>query len=250
MNYTKVFKKINDELIEFEGMGSIATYIPELSSVKSTSFGVHLITTNNKHFCFGDSDQKFSIQSISKVLSLVLAYKLEDEDLWSRVGVEPSGTSFNSLIQLENDEGIPRNPLINAGALVICDVLVSHLENPKKDFIEFIRTDMSAEDIIVQPETPFDTKFDNLVAETQEKVEDAYYAYVDALAKVDKASAAKLEDVSYEILAKEGINVRVVSMPSMDIFKYQSKEYNKESLRNNEKHCGFDTLRLRRMEYV
>jgi glutaminase len=139
MNYTKVFKKINDELIEFEGMGSIATYIPELSSVKSTSFGVHLITTNNKHFCFGDSDQKFSIQSISKVLSLVLAYKLEDEDLWSRVGVEPSGTSFNSLIQLENDEGIPRNPLINAGALVICDVLVSHLENPKKDFIEFVR---------------------------------------------------------------------------------------------------------------
>ena len=139
MNYTKVFKKINDELIEFEGMGSIATYIPELSSVKSTSFGVHLITTNNKHFCFGDSDQKVSIQSISKVLSLVLAYKLEDEDLWSRVGVEPSGTSFISLIQLENEEGIPRNPLINAGALVICDVLVSHLENPKKDFIEFVR---------------------------------------------------------------------------------------------------------------
>jgi len=69
----------------------------------------------------------------------VLAYKLEDEKLWDRVGVEPSGTPFNSLVQLEYDLGIPRNPLINAGALVICDILVSKFENPKHEFIQFVR---------------------------------------------------------------------------------------------------------------
>ena len=83
---------------------------------------------------------------------------------------------------------------------------------------------MSAEDIIVQPETPFDTKFDNLVAETQEKVEDAYYAYVDALAKVDEASAAKLEDVSYEILAKEGIMAAIKKVnPDLDMAAVEAK---------------------------
>ena len=102
--------------------------------------------------------------------------------------------------------------------------------NAKKDFIEFIRTDMSAEDIIVQPETPFDTKFDNLVAETQEKVEDAYYAYVDALAKVDKASAAKLEDVSYEILAKEGIMAAIKKVnPDLDMAAVEAKIANKNA---------------------
>jgi hypothetical protein len=96
--------------------------------------------------------------------------------------------------------------------------------NAKKDFIEFIRTDMSAEDIIVQPETPFDTKFDNLVTETQEKVEEAYYTYIDALAKVDEASAAKLEDVSYEILAKEGIMAAIKKVnPDLDMAAVEAK---------------------------
>ena len=96
--------------------------------------------------------------------------------------------------------------------------------NAKKDFIEFIRTDMSAEDIIVQPETPFDTKFDNLVTETQEKVEEAYYAYLDALEKVDEASAAKLEDVSYEILAKEGIMAAIKKVnPDLDMVAVEAK---------------------------
>ncbi len=53
--------------------------------------------------------------------------------------MEPSGTPFNSLVQLEYDEGIPRNPFINAGALIISDVLVSHLNNPKKELLQFIR---------------------------------------------------------------------------------------------------------------
>lgn len=140
MNYNFIFSKIVPELENNKNKGKVAKYIKELSNVDPTKFGVHLTTIHNKHFKFGDANEKFSIQSIAKVLSLSLAYKFEDEKLWKRVGVEPSGTPFNSLIQLEADKGIPRNPLINAGALVICDVLVSHLKNPKKDFIEFVRT--------------------------------------------------------------------------------------------------------------
>lgn len=139
MNYKKIFSNIIKELETIKDSGKVANYIPELSSVDPAKFGVHLTTINNKHFNLGDANEKFSIQSISKVLSLALAYKFEGEKLWERVGVEPSGTPFNSLIQLETDIGIPRNPLINAGALVISDILVSHLKNPKEEFIEFVR---------------------------------------------------------------------------------------------------------------
>ena len=139
MKYNKIFKKVNSELANFENLGNVASYIPELSNVNPSKFGVHLTTIANKHFNFGDADEMFSIQSIAKVLSLTLAYKIEGENLWQRVGVEPSGTPFNSLIQLEHDLGIPRNPLINAGALVICDILITHLTNPKEELITFIR---------------------------------------------------------------------------------------------------------------
>ena len=139
MNYVEVFSKIYYQLEVSNDPGKVASYIPELRDVDPDKFGVHLTTIDDDHYDFGDSDERFSIQSIAKVLALVLAYKLEDEKLWDRVGVEPSGTPFNSLVQLEYDLGIPRNPLINAGALVICDVLVSKFENPKQEFIQFVR---------------------------------------------------------------------------------------------------------------
>lgn len=139
MEYQKLFIKINNGLKEFHDFGQVANYIPELSKVNPNKFGVHLTTINKKHVGFGDFNEKFSIQSISKVLALTLAYTIEDERLFKRVGVEPSGTPFNSLFQLEADNGIPRNPLINAGAIVISDVLVSHLKNPKNDFIKFVQ---------------------------------------------------------------------------------------------------------------
>ena len=139
MNYQKLFSEIAAELQHIDDIGNVASYIPELRNVDANKFGVHLTTVNNQDYCYGDSNERFSIQSISKVFSLVLAYKLEKKRLWDRVGVEPSGTPFNSLVQLEHDRGIPRNPLINAGALVICDVLVSRLNDPKKELLDFIR---------------------------------------------------------------------------------------------------------------
>lgn len=119
--------------------GKLASYIPELSKVDPNKLGMHLVTVEQEHFSAGDSDEKFSIQSIAKVFSLALAYRELGEDLWLRVGVEPSGTAFNSLVQLEAEKGIPRNPFINSGAIVVCDVLVSLFEQPKHSLLTFIR---------------------------------------------------------------------------------------------------------------
>ena len=139
IDYHKVLSKITADCRQIDDIGSVASYIPELRNIDANKFGVHLTTIDNQNFGLGDSTEKFSIQSIAKVLALTLAIELEDGNLWNRVGVEPSGTAFNSLVQLEYENGIPRNPFINAGALVICDILVSHLKNPKDDFLEFTR---------------------------------------------------------------------------------------------------------------
>ena len=139
MDYTKIFSEIYQELEKIPDTGKIASYIPELGNVSPNKFGINLTTVDAQDYHFGDANEKFSIQSIAKVLALILSYDLEGEKLWNRVGVEPSGTPFNSLVQLESDMGIPRNPFINAGALVISDVLVGHLKNPKRDFIDFVR---------------------------------------------------------------------------------------------------------------
>ncbi len=139
LDYKKLFSDMAVELPHLKDIGHLASYIPELRNVDPKKFGIHLTTIDNQNYSLGDSNDKFSIQSISKVLSLVLAFELEDDFLWERVGVEPSGTPFNSLVQLEYEKGIPRNPFINAGALVLCDILVSRLQHPKQEFIEFTR---------------------------------------------------------------------------------------------------------------
>lgn len=138
--YPKVFAEIYDEVMALEDTGEVACYIPELKAVDNNKFGIHLATADGLHFGIGDSEERFSIQSVSKVLSLVLAIKFEGGNLWQRVGVEPSGTPFNSLVQLELEKGIPRNPFINAGAIVVCDVLCDHLDDPKPQLLQYIRS--------------------------------------------------------------------------------------------------------------
>ncbi len=139
MDYQSIFQKIYTEIKAKSKSGAVCDYIPELKNVNPDKFGIHLTTIDGATHYFGDYRERFSIQSIAKVFSLTLAYKLEKEKLWKRVGVEPSGTPFNSLIQLETDNGIPRNPFINAGAIVICDVLISHYKNPKQEILNFVR---------------------------------------------------------------------------------------------------------------
>jgi len=138
-NFQQIIDNTLNDIKNIEDLGQIASYIPELSHIDESKLGIHLTTVNNEHFACGDSNESFSIQSISKVISLVLAFELLGNKLWSRVGVEPSGSSFNSLVQLEYEKGIPRNPFLNAGAIVICDVLVSHLDDPKQHILDFVR---------------------------------------------------------------------------------------------------------------
>ena len=140
MDYSIILNDTYKEIKALPIIGTIATTIPELASVNPDKFGIYLTTIDNQEYGIGDCEEKFSIQSVSKVLSLTLAFSFLDEKVWQRVGVEPSGNPFNSLVQLEYEKGIPRNPFINAGALVIADILVSELKKPKQDFLEFIRT--------------------------------------------------------------------------------------------------------------
>ncbi|MFD0988618.1 glutaminase [Mariniflexile jejuense] len=127
--------------------GSIASYIPELAHVDKTNFGIHLRTLNGSEYGVGNFETLFSIQSISKVLALSKAMSLIGEAVWKRVDVEPSGHPFNQLALLEIENGIPRNPLINSGAIVIADILLSHLKNPKEDFLNYVR-DLAGDDSI------------------------------------------------------------------------------------------------------
>src|SRR6476660_7281010 len=139
MNYSAILQEIHQETKALPSIGNVATTIPELANIDPNKFGMHLATIDGQDFGIGDSNEKFSIQSVSKALTVALAFSFLGEKVWERVGVEPSGNPFNSLVQLEYEKGIPRNPFINAGALVIADILVSHLKNPKEDFIKFLR---------------------------------------------------------------------------------------------------------------
>lgn len=135
----EILNEIMMEVTQHQSTGEVATYIPELTSIPPDKFGIHLYAVTGDNYGLGDNLEKFSIQSIAKVLTLSLAFNLEGDNLWNHVGVEPSGNSFNSLVQLEYEKGIPRNPLINAGAIVICDILISRLKNPKLEFISYVQ---------------------------------------------------------------------------------------------------------------
>ena len=108
-------------LADQRGCGTLATYIPALAEVDPTKFGIALATPDGAVHCAGDADEAFSIQSISKVFVLALALEREGPALWEAVGREPSGDPFNSIVQLEREKGIPRNPFINPGAIVTTD---------------------------------------------------------------------------------------------------------------------------------
>ncbi len=139
MDYQEIIDRSFQITERLKDRGQLATYIPELARVDPSMFGVHMITMDGKYYGLGDHQQKFSIQSIAKVLSLTLAYHLLGEKIWKRLGVEPSGTKFDSLILLETFEGIPRNPFVNSGALVICDILISELDDAPAEFLNFVR---------------------------------------------------------------------------------------------------------------
>ncbi|MEO1282039.1 MAG: glutaminase [Pseudomonadota bacterium] len=105
--------------------GKVATYIPELAKVDPQAFGMVVVDSDGRVAAAGSCDTPFSIQSISKVFTLTLALGKVGERLWNRVGREPSGSPFNSIVQLEAENGKPRNPFINAGAIAVTDLILS-----------------------------------------------------------------------------------------------------------------------------
>ncbi|MDY7588500.1 glutaminase B [Vibrio cholerae] len=144
----EILASIIEEVRPLIGQGKVADYIPALAKVPSEKLGIAVFTNKGEVISAGDAQEGFSIQSISKVLSLTLAMGLyQPDELWSRVGKEPSGQAFNSLIQLEMEHGIPRNPFINAGAIVVCDMLQSRLSAPRQRLLEFVRQ-LSGEPLI------------------------------------------------------------------------------------------------------
>lgn len=123
---------------EAEERGRVADYIPELARVDPRRFGIAVALPDGTTHVAGDADLPFSIQSVSKVFTLALALGRLGDSLWGRVGREPSGQPFNSILQLEYEHGRPRNPFINAGAIVVTDaILAGHA--PRETLGEILR---------------------------------------------------------------------------------------------------------------
>lgn len=140
MHLQKVLEEIKSEIQEDLQKGKVADYIPALKNVDENDFAMSITTLNGESFHTGSFEKKFSIQSISKVFSFTLALENYGKKLYKRVGHEPSGNAFNSLVQLEYENGIPRNPFINAGAIVTTDSLISiHKEETFEFILEFIQ---------------------------------------------------------------------------------------------------------------
>ncbi|RJX70653.1 glutaminase [Vibrio sinensis] len=136
----EILTEILQEVRPLIGHGKVADYIPALAKVPSNKLGIAVFTNEGEVIKAGDADEAFSIQSISKALSLTLAMGLYlPDEIWTRVGKEPSGQAFNSMIQLEVEQGIPRNPFINAGAIVVADLLHSRLSAPRQRLLDFVR---------------------------------------------------------------------------------------------------------------
>ncbi|MCA9926913.1 MAG: glutaminase, partial [Anaerolineales bacterium] len=159
MNYAQILTDIHEQVRPLLTKGKIANYIPELAHISPKKFGMAVQTTDGRLFQVGDAAECFSIQSISKLFTLTLAMRLEGDKIWQRIGRGPSGTAFNSLVQLEYENGIPRNPFINAGALVITDIILTHLNDARQTVLNFVR--MLADNPAIE--------FDHAVAHSEAK---------------------------------------------------------------------------------
>ncbi len=159
INYQQILDDIHQEIQALLAQGKVATYIPELSKVSPQHFGMAVYCLDGRSYAVGDAQQKFSTQSITKLFALALAFEREGNAIWKRVGREPSGNPFNSLSQLEYERGIPRNPFINAGALVINDILAQRFVQADIAVLQFMR--MLSDEVKVD--------FDKEVAISEEK---------------------------------------------------------------------------------
>ena len=180
---------INEEVRRRFGEGEVADYIPKLAEVPKDRFGMALAMLDGTVHEVGDARERFSIQSISKVYTLTLALEAVGDALWTRVDREPSGDPYNSLIQLELEKGIPRNPFMNAGALVTADVVLSNFDDAERTLLGFMRArsgnpEVGTDEVVAKSEREsghrnvamanFIRSYDNLRNDVQD-VLDFYY---------------------------------------------------------------------------
>lgn len=140
-NMQAILDDITAKVRAMPDKGKVATYIPQLACVDPDQFGITVALPDGTVFSAGDAQTLFSIQSISKVFTTTMALGKLGDAVWKRVGREPSGDPFNSVVQLEMENGKPRNPFINAGAIAIVDsIMMGH--QPKEtiaEILEFVR---------------------------------------------------------------------------------------------------------------
>jgi glutaminase len=144
-----ILSQLNDEMRRDDDWGAVASYIPELAHIDPAQFAIAVTTADGEVFTAGDADTPFSVQSITKVFTLAIALGRSGDQLWRRVGREPSGKAFNSIVQLEQENGRPRNPFVNAGAIVTTDEILTGRE-PREtlaEIVQFIRAAASDDDI-------------------------------------------------------------------------------------------------------
>lgn len=146
-NLDEMLAQIASEIANITYRGRVADYIPPLADVSLDKFGMAVCTAGGTSARTGDAQEGFSIQSVSKIFALTLALQHDAAEIWQRVGREPSGTPFNSIVQLESEHGIPRNPFINAGAIVIADILTARYgaQGMQAKLLALVR-DLSGED--------------------------------------------------------------------------------------------------------
>jgi glutaminase len=141
MSFQDVLEEVVADVSAYRGQGKVAGYIPALARVDPAKFGIAAVLSDGKSYAVGDADEPFSIQSVSYVFTLALALQHHKSALWNHVGREPAGSPINSIIQLEMEKGRPRNPLIAAGSLVVCDQLIARrsADQALEELLEFLR---------------------------------------------------------------------------------------------------------------
>ncbi|MFC3533716.1 glutaminase [Vogesella facilis] len=139
MDIQTLIDSIAHDVDPFLAQGRPADYIPALAMESPQQFAMAVATLDGGLYATGLADKRFSIQSISKAFMLAHTLQSHGEALWQRVGKEPSGNPFNSLVQLEYENGIPRNPFINAGALVVTDIALGEFGDSSSALRAFLR---------------------------------------------------------------------------------------------------------------